>query len=83
MKKWLIICFVCFIYFIPINVNAKTKNNFDEIHTKIKITKDSKIYVTETGQVNGIGNHTIVRKLPFYFVNQMNEKRLAKISQIE
>ena len=82
MKKgWFIVLCVCLL--LPLSVKADSNINYKKIALQIKITKDSKAYITETGEIGGQGENVIVRRLPFYFVTQSGDKRLAKISDVE
>ena len=82
MKKgWVIVLFICLLF--PLSVKANSNINYKQITMQIRITQDSKAYVTETGEVGGQGESVVVRRLPFYFVTQSGDKRLAEISDVE
>lgn len=82
MKKgWVIVLCICLLF--PLSVKANSNINYKQITMQIRITQDSKAYVTETGEVGGQGESVVVRRLPFYFVTQSGDKRLAEISDVE
>lgn len=82
MKKgWFIVLCICLLF--PLSVKANSNINYKQITMQIRITQDSKAYVTETGEVGGQGENVVVRRLPFYFVTQSGDKRLAEISDVE
>lgn len=83
MKKGWVIVLLCICLLFPLSVKADSNINYKEISLQIKITKDSKVYVEETGEVGGQGASVVVRRLPFYFITQSGDKRLAKISDVE
>ena len=83
MKKGWVIVLLCICLLFPLSVKADSNINYKEISLQIKITKDSKVYVEETGEVGGQGESVVVRRLPFYFITQSGDKRLAKISDVE
>ena len=83
MKKGWIIVLLCICCLFPFSVKADSNINYKQISLDLKITKDSVVYVTETGEVGGQGEAVVVRKLPFYFVAKTGDHRLASIRQVE
>ena len=65
MKKGWNIVLLCICCLFPFSVKADSNINYKQISLDLKITKDSVVYVTETGEVGGQGEAVVVRKLPF------------------